>query len=204
MDSSGIVDRDRRNEEEVSYLRRKSIMVPDVAEIENIFILEDVVRAMAKNAGKDPDRVFGKVKKAVVHLFRSEVHSQALQHTRHRIKRTMEYRVDARFENINMLEEHLSKLVVELDPRRTYEEFCRLFNKYVGDSDYESILQVYNQKSMLSNCNVAPMCGFKNKDSYINGVINLLRGQGPLTDQVRQAVKRCLHVEEKYQTNEKE
>ena len=48
------------------------------------------------------------------------------------------------------------------------------------------------------------MCGFKNKDSYINGVINLLRGQGPLTDQVRQAVKRCLHVEEKYQTNEKE
>ena len=204
MDSSGIVDRDRRNEEEVSYLRRKSIMVPDVAEIENIFILEDVVRAMAKNAGKDPDRVFGKVKKAVVHLFRSEVHSQALQHTRHRIKRTMEYRVDARFENINMLEEHLTKLVVELDPRRTYEEFCRLFNKYVGDSDYESILQVYNQKSMLSNCNVAPMCGFKNKDSYINGVINLLRGQGPLTDQVRKAVKRCLHVEEKYQTNEKE
>ena len=35
MDSCGIVDRDRRDDAEVAYLRRKRIMVPDVAEIEN-------------------------------------------------------------------------------------------------------------------------------------------------------------------------
>ena len=35
-DSYGIVDRDRRNDEEVESLRRRKIFVPDVAEIENM------------------------------------------------------------------------------------------------------------------------------------------------------------------------
>ncbi|MDE7118987.1 MAG: DUF4435 domain-containing protein, partial [Muribaculaceae bacterium] len=42
LDSRGIVDRDRRDVKEVAYLRRKNIFVPDVAEIENILMLEDV------------------------------------------------------------------------------------------------------------------------------------------------------------------
>ena len=47
LDSHGIVDRDRRTDAEVGYLRRKNILVPEVAEVENIFLLEDVVKTMA-------------------------------------------------------------------------------------------------------------------------------------------------------------
>ncbi|MDE6437725.1 MAG: AAA family ATPase, partial [Muribaculaceae bacterium] len=39
MDSFGIVDRDRRDDTEVAYLRRKRIMVPEVAEVENIMLI---------------------------------------------------------------------------------------------------------------------------------------------------------------------
>ena len=44
LDAFGIVDRDRRDEGEVSYLRKKQVYVPEVAEIENIFMLEPAPR----------------------------------------------------------------------------------------------------------------------------------------------------------------
>lgn len=195
MDSMGIVDRDRRNDDEVAYLRRKRIMVPEVAEIENIFILEPIVRTMARRAAKDPDRVAAKVRKAVINLFKAELHTQALMHTRHRMKRTVEYRVDAKFDSINTLEQHLAGLVDELAPRRVYEDFCTQFNRMVQQGDYEGILRVFNMKSMLTTCNVAPMCGFKCKDAYIEGVIALLRHKNSDADTVRAAVRACLIVE---------
>lgn len=192
MDSFGIVDRDRRNDDEVAYLRRKRIMVPEVAEIENMFILEPIVRTMASRAAKDPDRVASKVRKAVINLFKAELHNQALMHTRHRMKRTVEYRVDARFDSINNLERHLAGLVDELAPRKVYETFCAQFNTMVQQGDYAGILRVFNMKSMLTGCNVAPMCGFKSKDAYIEGVIALLRHKNSDAENIRRAVRACL------------
>ena len=49
-------DRDRRDEKEVEYLRGKNIFVPEVAEIENILMLEPVVKAVARFTGHDRER----------------------------------------------------------------------------------------------------------------------------------------------------
>lgn len=117
LDSHGIVDRDRRDDNEVAYLRSKKIFVPDVAEIENILMLEGVIRIVAKRHGKDDERVFRSVKNAVLSQFRQDLRQQALLHTRHRVKRTMECRIDGRFTNINMLEDHIFDLVKEINPR---------------------------------------------------------------------------------------
>lgn len=196
LDSTGIVDRDRRDDTEVAYLRRKNIMVPDVAEIENILLLEDVVRAMAQANGKNPGRAFDRVRRTILSLFRADLHEQAMLHTRHRVKRTMEYRVDARCRDITTLERHLRELPGEINPRGLYEKFCKEFSQYEATGDYEAILRVYNQKSMLISSNVAPLCGYRNKDRYIEGVIRVLRRGGPEADTIRKAVRRILAAEE--------
>lgn len=185
LDSFGIVDRDRRDDSEVEYLRRKRIMVPEVAEVENLFIVEDVVRAMAKATGNNPEHVFSRVRKSVMAMFKAEITAQALMHTRHRVKRTVEYRVDARFPNITKLEEHLDGLLDKINPRKIYEQFCRDFHTYVNTGDYAAVLRVYNQKSMLVGCNVAQMCGYTNKDKYIAGVLKLLRTSADLRSAFR-------------------
>lgn len=195
MDSLGIVDRDRRNDEEVAYLRRKNIMVPEVAEVENIFVLEEVVAAMARANGKDARRAVEKVRKAILSLFRADLKAQALMHTRHRVKRTMEYRVDARFDSIGSLEQHLHKVIDDMAPRRIYEDFCTEFHAMEQQGDYNGVLRVFNQKSMLSSCNVAPLCGFKNKDEYIEGTIALLRSHHHEAANIRKAVRRCLKID---------
>lgn len=171
-------------------------MVPDVAEIENMLLIEDIVRTMAEVSGKDPDRVFFKVKRAIISLFRADIKQQALLHTRHRVKRTFEYRVDARCDNVAMLEEHLTDLLKEINPTSVYEEFCRQFHSYEQTEDYDAILRVFNQKSILISCNVAQLCNLPNRDKYIEAVINTLRRNSPEAERIRAAVRKCLAVDE--------
>lgn len=191
LDSYGIVDRDRRNDTEVGYLRGKKIFVPEVAEIENLFLLEGVVRAVARQRGKDDIRVFQKVRSSVMAMFKAELKKQALMHTRHHVKRTIEVVIDRRFQNINALEDHMHDLVNEIRPRATYEELCRQFNRYVQESDYKAVLRVYNQKSMLIDSNVAQLCGLQKKDDYIKAVLNILKNNGKQADAIRLAIKNC-------------
>lgn len=190
-DAVGIVDRDRRDEHEVAYLRRKRVMVPDVAEIENILMLEEIVRAVAKRCKRNPDKVFSKVKHSIMQQFRTDLHRQALQHTRHRVKQTVEYRIDGRFTSIGQLESHMDALKREINPRGLYEKFCQEFQEYLAEDDYRGVLRVYNQKSMIPGSNVAGLCGLAGKEQYIAEILEILRGKGPEADAVRRAVTAC-------------
>lgn len=189
LESRGIVDRDRRTEEEVGYLRRKDILVPDVAEIENIFLLESVVKCMARVRGRDPQQVFRKVKTAVMALWKKHLREQAMMHVRHRVKRLMEYRVDGRFENIGQLEKHLRELPDIIAPRKLYEEVYSEFHRMLVESDYAGVLRVFNHKPMLSESNVAPLLGYSNKDAYISGVLAILKSRSPESQMLRRSVK---------------
>lgn len=194
-DAVGIVDRDRRNKNEVDYLRRKRIMVPNVAEIENILMLEDIIRTVAEHNGHNPDSVFANVKRSIVSQFRSDINSQALQHTRHRVKLSVEHRIDGRFADIDELEQHFSALKNEINPRGIFMNLCRKFQQYANDGDYAGILCVYNKKSMISECNVAGLCGLSGKEQYIECILQILRLSGKGADKIRSAVTRCFGLD---------
>ncbi len=196
LESRGIVDRDRRSDEEVDYLRRKNILVPNVAEVENILMLEGVIRAVALYRRRNPDIVFPKVKKRVIAMFTKELKQQALQHVRHRVKRDVEKRIDMKFTSINALENHMVELVSEINPRGLYDQLCREFHVYEDNNDYASILKVYNQKLMLIESNVSTLCGYKGKDDYIRGVLNILKGNSEHAHAIRHAIKQCFGLEE--------
>ncbi len=195
MDSCGIVDRDRRDAAEVEYLRSKKIMVPDVAEIENILMLEDVVRTVAARHGRNEDNVFAKVSRAVISLFDGELKQQALMHTRHRVKRMAECRIDGKFTSIGMLEKHMMQLMHEINPRGLYEEYCRRFREYVERGDYGGVLRVYNQKAMIPGSNVSALCGLQTKDDYVKAVIDILREDGRDAERIRRAVIHCFGLD---------
>lgn len=195
LESRGIVDRDRRSDQEVEYLRKKNILVPEVAEVENIFMLEGVIRAVARHKHRNPDIVFPKVKKRVIDMFTRELKQQALMHVRHRVKRDVEMRIDMKFRTISALEEHMVELVSEINPRGLYDQLCREFHAYEDNNDYASILKVYNQKLMIGESNVAVLCGFKNKDDYIRGVLGILKGGSNEAANIRTTIKHCFGLE---------
>jgi hypothetical protein len=67
---------------------------------------------------------------------------------------------------------------------------------YEDNEDYASILKVYNQKLMLGESNVAVLCGYKNKEDYVRGVLNILKGNSEHARAIRKAIKACFGLEE--------
>jgi len=193
--SYGIVDRDRRTDHEVEYLRNKMIMVPDVAEVENIFLLPGVIKLTARRRGRDPEKVMRRVHKEVMRMFRQHTEEQVLQHVRHRVKREVECKIDARFKCITALETHLRNLADKLQPRKHYKELREEFAVMVRDNDYESVLRVFNHKPMLSDCGVAQQLGFKSKDDYIGYVLDTLKSPGKDSEHLRKSVRHALHID---------
>lgn len=192
LDSWGIVDRDRRTTKEVDYLRQKKIMVPNVAEVENIFMLEGVIRAVARAKHKNEHDVATSVKRTVMKLFDHEIKVQALQHVRHRVKHDVEMRIDMKFRSISALEEHMTDLVNELNPRAQYEQLCRQFHRFVEQGNYMMVLRVFNQKQMIGESNVAALCGLKGKDDYVRTVLNILKRNDDNAAAIRDAIKQAL------------
>lgn len=195
LDSHGIVDRDRRSKEEVGYLRGKRIFVPDVAEVENIFLLEEVIKVMARRRGKNAERVFEKVKHQVMQTFARHYDEQALQHVRHRVKHEVECKIDARFKCISALELHLCSLVNMLRPREHYNALRREFQEMLRKDDYAGVLRVFNHKPMLPDSNVAGLLGFPSKEHYIADVLNALKGTDHTARQLKAAIKFCFGLD---------
>ena len=189
LDSHGIVDRDRRTDQEVEYLRKKNIMVPNVAEVENIFLAEGVIKTMADLRGRNPEKTFARVRQRVMREFRSHAEEQALMHVRHRMKRLVECRIDGRFNCITALETHIRQLINILNPRKEYNQMRGEFNTMVHDGDYASVLRVFNPKPLLVDSDVSRALGFKNKEEYIQGVLSVLKGRDKGASKLRDAIR---------------
>lgn len=194
LNSLGIVDRDRRTEQEVEYLRRKQIMVPDVAEIENIFLLRGVIMLMAKHRGRDGAKIMRRVERDIIRMFKHRSEEQALQHVRHKVKREVECKIDARFSCITALETHLRGLPGKLQPRKHYNALREQFAVMVRDNDYESILRVFNHKPILPDSGVHQQLGYHNKEDYIQGVLDLLKSNSKDAETLRNTILHCLRA----------
>lgn len=192
LESHGIVDRDRRTDREVEYLRKKNIMVPEVAEVENLFLLEEVIINIAKIRGKNPDKVIKQIKKRVVQKFHNHLQSQVLEHVRHRIKREVDAKIDAKFSCITALETHLRQLIKILNPRKQYNELHHLFKEFVETENYSGILKVFNYKPLISECELPGLLGYKNKDDYIRGVISCLKTGTNEAEKIRTSIRNAL------------
>lgn len=192
LESQGIVDRDRRTEKEVEYLRRKSVMVPEVAEVENLFLLEEVIRNMAKARGKNPEAVMKKVKKRAFNEFNHRIQQQVLEHVRHRVKREVDAKIDAKFPCITALEAHLRQLIKILKPREQYNELYKQFRSIVENENYNDLLKVFNHKPLISETDLPSLLGFKNKDEYVRGVVSILKTGGNEAEKIRSAIRKAL------------
>ena len=106
----GIVDRDRRTEGEIAYLREQHIYVPNVAEVENLLMLEPVIKTVAARLMKDPEQVFNQVKENVIKLFLKDLESQVLLHARHRVQKKLETALNRKMSTVDELTEHVESI----------------------------------------------------------------------------------------------
>lgn len=143
----GIIDRDYRSEESLQKLVDKRIYSLKVAEVENLFLIEPLIKFLSERFGEDGQKVFDEVKDYVVNQ---------------RFKKQIEEQVNAA--TIAALKTELSGLDInakKLDPQKSFENALtsisvedvykkkREYYKSIEcGNDFNKILEVFNAKGL--------------------------------------------------------
>lgn len=194
LESFGIVDRDRRTDKEIENLNKQHVFVPDVAEVENLLMMEEVIKTVAARLKKNPDRVFETVKRNVIRLFKEELEEQVILHAKHKIKKKLESSLNYKIHSLEQLNGHMEEIHERIRPEEVYETIYRRFKSYIDMANYKMILRVFNQKGMLPESQVCQLCGVHSKESYLDFILSTLRENGNDAETIRKAVRNSLGV----------
>lgn len=190
IDSFGLIDRDRRREEEVSHIQNPNIWVARVAEIENFLLLEEVVKEVASSMMKNADSVFENVKSNIVAFFNSQKEKQALEHALSRVERLFKNATNnSEVKTISEFQTSLSSFWADFDVKDIYNEVLSEFQALIDSENYNEILKVFNNKGIVPNSQVIALCDLSTRnDAYLNYVIGLLKQKSDSSNNIKRAI----------------
>ena len=86
----GIIDRDYRRDYEIEKLKENNIHTLGVAEVENLFLTEELIKLFAEHMGKNQEEVFSEILKYVIETrFANQINRQICQSVVAEIKYTL-------------------------------------------------------------------------------------------------------------------
>lgn len=190
IESFGLIDRDRRTDDEIEHINNTNIWVASVAEIENFLLLEKVIREVATNMMKDADEVFNQVKSNITAFFNSQKEKQALEHSLSRVERLFKNATDnSAVKTIAEFQSSLTTFWDEFNVHDIYTEVLSEFQQLIDNTDFDGILKVFNNKGMIANSKVVSLCDLNTKnDAYLNYIIGILKQNNDSAERIKQAI----------------
>ncbi len=194
IDSFGLIDRDRRTEEQINHISDKSIWVSKVAEVESFLLLEDIVKIIAQRMGKNGTEVFNNVQERIINEFKNNLEREATQYTLHIIKNNFEKQLNPRVSDFSELSETLNSYWEEQDFEKIYNEIKEEFEQIIHDKDYNRVLEVYNNKGLVHKAQIASECDLNNRNNaYLNQILNVLKTNTEESEKIRESVLNMIY-----------
>ena len=185
----GIVDRDRRSEDEITSLAEHQIVVPDVAEIENLFMLPEVIRVVAqKQSIEDIDALIDETKVKTFDFLRNNLDAQALLFTKQRCLNTVNKMCNKVATSVSEYADNLTAIASEAKVDETYTSIHDELKRIADDEDYLGALKVINNKGLLQHSGLPAAFGWK-RNYYIDYVLRLLGTNGQDAKNLADAIK---------------
>lgn len=188
----GIIDRDRRDEEEIAKLIKNNIFVPKVAEIENLFLITDVIRIVAEKQDKSEiEQIICEVQNKTFEFLNSKIEEQALLFVK---QKSQNYIVKKINEQVSTIEEYkikLSELISVGDLQSMYDQEIEKMNKIIEERNYLAALRVINNKGLLPYTQLPNKFGWK-KDYYIDYVLLLLEKKDTVSNELKEIFRQYI------------
>ena len=190
VQSFGIIDKDRRQQADIVSLNRNKIWVLDVAEAENLLLIEPVVRAIARHMMKDENEVFIQVKRNVINYFSSQIEIQIMLHYKEILRQEFSILSNFNANNINEALTEIDNKFSGVDKHTIYINIKKTFTDILIRNDYDSILRVFNAKhSLIPNSNIYELVGIRNMKEYKNLTISLLKMKNDISRDIKSAIE---------------
>lgn len=179
MDCFGIIDRDKRTDEQIEHIKGQGIFVLGVSEIENLFLIKEVLEVLAEDSKKgDFANFFNEVKKTVFNMLKEKNEKEKL------ISAITATKIEANFKNFNAkavgkeaLAESFNILSNHIDADVLYQETEKMVNDILDNENYDELIKTYNNKGLLVK--IVGLLGRTYKDfpAYIKNLLTSNDGQ---------------------------
>ena len=163
----GIVDYDFRSDDDVADLKKKSVFVLDVNEIENLFICTECLKEMS--AFLSTDKKIDDLEKNVIQVSTKKIDDIKKDYA---TKLFRKLHLKNRFDSIEKIEEkidelnkHNKNLFLE-----HYEMFCSRLADALDNNDYREVLRLVPGKMILND--VARMFGLVSGEEFARQLLN--------------------------------
>ena len=168
----GIIDRDMRPQEELEELKKSCLFTPGVAEIENCFIVEGVLRAVASHMGtSNADQAVESIKSCVLGEFEKMKASHAMRVVRHALERYLITR-DYDVKDISGVTQLIGNLASGLDVKSIYETALSDADRLIREGNYPEIIRVFKHRGLVKQ--IGNQFGL-NLLRYVGTVMEILR-----------------------------
>ena len=142
----GIIDRDFRSEDQLEKLQQQNVFSYDVAEIENLFLLPDIIARFAKYKQEQCD--IEEIKTRILIKFEQDKQVQISQYVSSAINayfKSSHISVGNKKEEV---EQNFQKFISEVDINKLFNERESCINGVIANKEYERAIMLYNNKGL--------------------------------------------------------
>lgn len=168
----GIIDRDRRVQAEIDNLKKNDILVLDVAEVENLFILPEIIKVACESLEFNYDEKQSEITEKVMDTLKSEIDIQISKRASGEIVHKLRS-FNNKSNGIEKIKESYSSVVENIDVESIYVDVAKEFDAVISSNDYIGALRLYNRKALLTS--VGEVLGLK-KGEYVSLILRLSKG----------------------------
>ena len=165
----GIIDRDFRSEDQLKKLQQQNVFSYDVAEIENLFLLPDIIVGFAKYKQERCD--IEEIKTRILIKFEQDKQSQISQYVSSAINayfKSSHISVGNKKEEV---EQNFQKFISEVNINKLFNERESYINDVIANKKYEKAIMLYNNKGLHSAIEK-----YFNLGDYRHKALDYLRG----------------------------
>ena len=158
-DAFGIIDRDVRPQSQIDAFKADRIYSYDVAEIENLFMVEDFLNAFVQYYHFEPQFDVGAIKQKVIDAFRPQIDKHALDYVTASINFYYREQRLHTAKTFTDLQTTYDAFKAKIDINAIYVERKNYLTEVCDRGDYATVLRLANNKGFSSI--VAVMLGMK-------------------------------------------
>lgn len=145
----GLIDRDFKTDEEIAALKKQGIYFVDVAEVENLFCVKEVITLVAKKLELDINL---KMKEATAFLIKTlkEVKESQISE---RTTKEVQFRLgvfNKKAKGKIAIKDALEALFKTIKSDFLYKENEKLYNRAIREKNLELLLRIYNRKNLVA------------------------------------------------------
>lgn len=168
----GLIDHDYLTEEEVISYKTANIYTLSVAEVENLYLSETLIKIVADNQVLNPLEIFNQVKEFLFNEFRKEYDLQLTSMCAKEIRHKLQCYTKPKENSLDALKSQLDIVKSSINIEEIYQNRKNEIDQILDNEDYDGLLKIYNRKSLHER--ISSILKLSSKE-YPNLILRLLK-----------------------------